>query len=102
MAITEATRHHLHQRLDSVLGSEGATTLMEHLPPTGWDGVATKTDLARLGTESSAEIRQVGSDLRLELRDLELRLERTLRTSLYANLGAMGAFAAAVIAAVKL
>ena len=46
MAITESTRHHLHQRLDDMLGGEEASTLMEHLPPVGWADVATKDDLA--------------------------------------------------------
>lgn len=48
MAITEQSRRQLYQRLDEVLGDEHATTLMEHLPPTGWADVATKQDLAQL------------------------------------------------------
>jgi predicted nucleic acid-binding Zn-ribbon protein len=48
MAITEATRHHLYQRLEEVLGHEEATTLMEHLPPVGWSDVATKRDFEPL------------------------------------------------------
>lgn len=48
MAITEQSRRQLYKRLDEVLGDEHATTLMEHLPPTGWADVATKQDLAQL------------------------------------------------------
>ena len=48
MAITEQSRKQLYQRLEDVLGNEPATTLMEHLPPTGWRDVATKDDLAQL------------------------------------------------------
>lgn len=47
MAITEHTRHVLHQKLDSVLGPEEATTLMEHLPPVGWAKIGTKSDFDR-------------------------------------------------------
>ena len=46
MAITEQSRYELHQALEEIMGKERATTLMEHLPPTGWADVATKTDLA--------------------------------------------------------
>ena len=45
MAIDEGSRHRLYQRLDQVLGSEEATTLMAHLPPVGWADVATRHDL---------------------------------------------------------
>ncbi len=48
MAITEQSRKDLYQRLEDVLGDEPATTLMEHLPSTGWRDVATKDDLAQL------------------------------------------------------
>ena len=45
MAITEKSRHKLFQRLEELLGTEQAATLMEHLPPVGWADVATKRDL---------------------------------------------------------
>ena len=45
MAITEEGRHRLYERLEQLLGTEEATTLMEHLPPVGWADVATRRDL---------------------------------------------------------
>ncbi len=46
--IDEGARHRLHGRLDEVLGTEEATTLMAHLPPVGWSDVATKRDIGNL------------------------------------------------------
>jgi len=46
MTIDERSRHALHQRLEQVLGTDEAGTLMEHLPPVGWGDVATRRDLA--------------------------------------------------------
>ncbi|HEX9994203.1 MAG TPA: hypothetical protein VGB14_14840 [Acidimicrobiales bacterium] len=51
MAITEATRHRLYQALEQAIGQEEATTLMEHLPPVGWDDVATRRDIDHLRGE---------------------------------------------------
>jgi hypothetical protein len=55
MAIDEGSRHRLYQRLDEVLGSEEATTLMSLLPPAGfnWSELSTKADLEahRLATK---------------------------------------------------
>ncbi len=48
MVVDERSRHELYRRLEEVLGSEAATTLIEHLPPVGWADVATKHDLASL------------------------------------------------------
>jgi hypothetical protein len=55
MAVDERSRHELYRRLDEVLGSEAATTLIEHLPPVGWADVATKNDLRNL--EERLELR---------------------------------------------
>ncbi len=79
MTITERNRHQLYLRLEAVLGTEEATTLMEHLPPVGWADVATKADLHAL-------------EARLELRldSLEHRVradfQRDLRTTMLAVL----------------
>jgi hypothetical protein len=56
MAIDERARHHLYLRLEEHLGAEAATTLMEHLPPTGWAEVATKRDLDHLREVTKADI----------------------------------------------
>lgn len=56
MAIDEASRHRLHRKLEALLGSEEAATLMEHLPPVGWADVATKRDLDHLRAELIATL----------------------------------------------
>ncbi|HEX7131139.1 MAG TPA: hypothetical protein VF228_01105 [Iamia sp.] len=48
MPVTEESRHRLHRKLDQTIGEEDATTLMEHLPPTGWIDIATKQDIQAL------------------------------------------------------
>ena len=63
MAIDEGSRHRLYQRLDQVLGSEEATTLMAHLPPVGWADVATKHDLSILRTEMQALRHELHADM---------------------------------------
>ena len=55
MVVDERSRHELYRRLEEVLGSEAATTLIEHLPPLGWADVATKHDL--VGLEERLDLR---------------------------------------------
>lgn len=45
MAISEAQRFELHLGLQKVLGDDMANTLMEHLPPSGWNDVVRIHDL---------------------------------------------------------
>ena len=61
MAIDERARHELYLRLEEQLGTEAATTLMEHLPPVGWADVATKRDLDQLGDRLRAEFHRTQS-----------------------------------------
>ena len=56
MAIDERARHQLYLRLEEQLGDEAASTLMEHLPPTGWADVATKRDLDHLRAATKTDI----------------------------------------------
>jgi hypothetical protein len=47
MAVDEGSRHRLFRKLDQVLGTEEASTLMTLLPPAGfnWSQLVTKDDL---------------------------------------------------------
>lgn len=51
MAVTERTRHELHEALVELMGRTHTATLMEHLPPTGW---ATSPPRPTSTTSSSA------------------------------------------------
>ena len=68
--IDERSRHALYLRLEQVLGSDEAGTLMEHLPPVGWADVATRRDLEVLRTELGAEIAGVRTELGAEIATL--------------------------------
>ena len=75
MVLDERSRHELYLRLEEVLGSEAATTLMEHLPPVGWADVALKRDLDAL--EHRLDLRFEAVDQRFEALDerLDLRFD---------------------------
>jgi hypothetical protein len=96
MAIDERSRHILFQKLEEVLGSEEATTLMEHLPPVGWADVATKRDLDQLAETNArehqqlaetfaSEHRHLAQTLRGELRGFEHRVTATFRADMLAQ-----------------
>jgi hypothetical protein len=61
MSVDERRRHEMYLKLEEVLGSQDAATLMEHLPPTGWADLVTNHSL----------------DLRLEA--LEQRIRADMR-----------------------
>ena len=46
MAATQSQRAALYVSLADSMGEEAADTLMDQLPPSGWDQMATKEDLA--------------------------------------------------------
>jgi len=72
--IDERSRHALYLRLEQVLGSDEAGTLMEHLPPVGWADVATRRDLEVLRTELGAEIAGVRTELGAEIAGVRTEL----------------------------
>ena len=63
MAVTERTRHELHEALVELMGRTHTATLMGHLPPTGWGDVATKADLDHL--EERIQLRMEALEHRL-------------------------------------
>lgn len=48
MTTTETKRFRLRERLNGLMEEEHVTTLMDSLPPIGWERLATKEDLADL------------------------------------------------------
>ncbi len=77
MSVDDRTRLNLHRKLDTVLGSEEADTLMAHLPPVTWNEVVTKDDLGATGATLRVEMQAMGSELRSEMHAMasELRSE---------------------------
>ena len=93
MTVDDRTRLNLHRKLDAVLGTEEADTLMAHLPPVTWNEVSTKDDLATLGTTMRSEMHTMGTELRSEMRTMgtELRSEmHTMGAELRSDVHAMG------------
>jgi hypothetical protein len=95
MAITEHDRHRMYQRLEEVLGSEEAATLMEHLPPVGWAEVATKRDLDHLSAATTRDLDHLADRLRAEW-------HHDMLQQTYVLITAMFGLAGVVLAATKL
>ncbi|MDQ1566743.1 MAG: hypothetical protein QOF96_1623 [Actinomycetota bacterium] len=125
MAIDERARHQLFLRLEEHLGPEAATTLMEHLPPTGWADVATKRDLDQLRAATKSDLDQLraatksdighhaeltrmeiarfGDELRAELHKALSEQTRTVvLTAAIANVGAVLAVGGLAFVAARL
>ena len=127
MVTSASARHHLFRTLESVLGDVDAATLMDHLPPGGWDEVATKTDvravaadLRALGAELHGEIAELRGELKADLADIrgqmvtkqeltqivdlhiDARMGAIARQWTMANVAMSATMLAAVIAAIRL
>ena len=71
MTISEHSRHELYTRLQNALGSEAATTLMEHLPPLRWADVVTKRDLDALDIKLDALEHRLLATFRAEMSSMQ-------------------------------
>lgn len=84
MAATQSQRAALYASLVESMGEEAADTLMDQLPPSGWDQMATKEDLAgvelRLQAAFTAAIAEINTkfaetNARITETNAELRVE---------------------------
>jgi hypothetical protein len=87
MAIDERARHRLYDKLEEVLGSEEATVLMAHLPPTGWGDVATHRDIEGLRAATHRDIEGLRAAtqrefeaVRFEMGEMEKRMDLRFQT----------------------
>jgi hypothetical protein len=78
MTIDERSRHQLFARLEEVLGSDEATTLMEHLPPLGWADVATKRDLDQFAVATKRDLDQFAVATKRDLDQFAVATKRDL------------------------
>ncbi|MEZ5170335.1 MAG: hypothetical protein R3A49_06280 [Acidimicrobiia bacterium] len=78
MAVDERTRLALARKLDAVLGTDDASTLMEYLPPVGWAAIATKQDLAALEQSLRGEIVGLRGEVRGEIAELRGEMHREI------------------------
>ena len=69
MSATERERHELAAKLERLLGPDEAATLMEHLPPVPWDGLARQEDLLALRSDVD-ELRSDVTGLRNDVDEL--------------------------------
>lgn len=78
MAVDERSRRILCGRLEEVLGVAEATTLIDHLPPTGWGEVATKRDLDDLAHVMKRDLDDLAQATKRDLDELAQATKRDL------------------------
>ena len=69
VAATQAQRAALYASLVDSMGEEAADTLMDQLPPSGWDQVATKEDLAGVELRLRAAFTEAIAETNVKLAD---------------------------------
>ena len=81
MAMPEGQLATLYNQLTEAIGSEAASTLMELLPPDGWDQVATKNDIRASEELLRRDLSVSENLLRGELKATEGRLTVKIASS---------------------
>lgn len=105
MATSASARHRPFRTLERVLGDQDAATLMDQLPPGGWDDVASKADIAQLRGEMAEMRAQMVTKAELAgILDLHIdaRMGAIARQWTFANVAMSATMLAAVIAAIRL
>lgn len=106
MSVTEYERHQIFQWYEEAMGTERAAIMMNLIPPVGWGEVATRTDLASLGTSLRGEIAVLSSELRGEIAvlrgDVKAGNAELLRTMFFAMVASNATLVGLVFAAVRL
>ena len=70
MSITEERRHRLYSKLETLIGEEDASTMMELVPPVGWGDVATKRDLDNLAVATKRDLDNLAVATKREIDNL--------------------------------
>ena len=78
MSATAAQRFELHQELQKILGVDMAHTLMDHLPPVGWNDLARKRDVEIVERRLNAAI---GGGLAFALAILAIQVQTLFMVS---------------------
>ena len=73
MAATQAQRAALYASLVDSMGEEAADTLMDQLPPTGWDQMATKEDLAGFESRLQAAFAAAMAEINAKFAEIDGR-----------------------------
>ena len=97
MSVDEGARFRLFESAQRHLGHDEAITLMEMLPPVAWSEVATKADLAVLGSELRAEMSDLRGELKAEIADRASSTVRTLVLAMVVNNAAVFGLAFAAV-----
>lgn len=76
MPVEERQRRLMVESLVRVHGEEVADAIMAHLPPLGWDQMATKQDLAALKQDVAVELAAVRVELHQGLAGVQKEITR--------------------------
>jgi hypothetical protein len=94
MAVTEQQRHRLLTWFEEHMGPDLGATMMDLMPPADASALATKADLALL----RADIAEARAEIRADVKEDLLQLQRTFGTWLFASQAAVIAVVGVVTA----